>query len=408
MNINEPAPTAALALPFTKAANPHAEYSHSELRMPFAHRIPDGIRNHFIAMCGEFVGTVLFLYFALSGAQVANSVNSSAGLSVQETGSNPQQLQYIALCFGFSLAVNAWVFFRISGGLFNPAVTIGMCLIGALPWVRGCLLFIVQLLGGIAASALVSCMFPGPLNVQTSLGGNTTVVQGLFIEMMLTAQLVFTIFMLAAEKHKGTFIAPVGIGLSLFVAELTGVFFTGGSLNPARSLGPAVVNRHFNHYHWIYWVGPILGAVLAAGFYKFIKVLEYETANPAQDTDGSNNRFQTAESMMEQGGRRGSKEWQQTHVSNGSNTTSATFATHVPNGNGAYADENGGYVAANNGVASGLAEKPPMMRRGTTQPGNVRRESQRLESPAMGTVDDAFHGLSGGMHGDEAPRRIIS
>lgn len=183
---------------------------HEELRLPLVHRIPDAIRNHFIAMCGEFVGTLLFLFFALSGTQVANSVVSSAGLTVAETGSNPPQLQYIALCFGFSLAVNAWVFFRISGGLFNPAVTFGMCLIGALPWVRGVLLFVTQILGGLASAALVSCLFPGPLNVQTSLGGSTSVVQGLFIEMFLTAQLVFTIFMLAAEKHKGTFIAPVG------------------------------------------------------------------------------------------------------------------------------------------------------------------------------------------------------
>lgn len=91
--------------------------------MPFISRVPDNIRNHFIAMCGEFVGTVLFLYFALSGAQVANSIPSSGGQTVAEAGSNPQQLQYIALCFGFSLAVNAWVFFRISGGLFNPAVS---------------------------------------------------------------------------------------------------------------------------------------------------------------------------------------------------------------------------------------------------------------------------------------------
>jgi len=235
------------------------------------------VRNHFIAMCGEFVGTVLFLYFALSGAQVANSVNTSSGQSIAETGSNPQQLQYIALSFGFSLAVNAWVFFRISGGLFNPAVTFGMCLIGALPWVRGGLLFVTQILGGMTAAALVSCMFPGELNVRTTLGGGTTIVQGLFIEMFLTAQLVFTIFMLAAEKHKGTFIAPVGIGLSLFIAELTGVFFTGGSLNPARSFGPAVVNREFAHYHWIYWLGPVLGSIVAAGFYKFIKILEYET-----------------------------------------------------------------------------------------------------------------------------------
>lgn len=58
--------------------------------------------------------------------------------------------------------------------------------------------------------------------MRISLGAGTSIVQGLFIEMLLTAQLVFTIFMLAAEKHKATFIAPVGIGLSLFIAELSG------------------------------------------------------------------------------------------------------------------------------------------------------------------------------------------
>jgi aquaporin related protein len=63
------------------------------------------------------------------------------------------------------------------------------------------------------------------------------------------------------------------------------VFFTGGSLNPARSFGPAVVNREFAPYHWIYWLGPVLGSIIAAGFYKFIKILEYETANPGQDMD---------------------------------------------------------------------------------------------------------------------------
>ena len=77
----------------------------------------------------------------------------------------------------------------------------------------------------------------------------------------------------------------IGIGLALFIAELTGVYFTGGSLNPARSFGPAVVNHQFAPYHWIYWLGPILGSTIAAGFYKFIKILEYETANPGQDND---------------------------------------------------------------------------------------------------------------------------
>ncbi|KJY01104.1 hypothetical protein TI39_contig303g00049 [Zymoseptoria brevis] len=256
------------------------------MRIPFARRLPNNLRNHLVAMSGEYVGTVLFLFFALGGTQVANNIPSSAGRTVAEAGSNPQQLQYIALCFGFSLAVNAWVFFRISGGLFNPAVTLGMCLIGALPWFRGALLFLVQILGGMTAAALIAAMLPGELSVQTTLGGGTSVAQGLFLEMFLTAELVFTIFMLAAEKHKSTFIAPVGIGLSLFVAELVGVYFTGGSLNPARSFGPALVNRNFHGYHWIYWLGPMLGACLAAGFYKFIKALEYETANPDQDGDG--------------------------------------------------------------------------------------------------------------------------
>ncbi|TKA79116.1 hypothetical protein B0A55_02423 [Friedmanniomyces simplex] len=276
---------AAIALPFTKAADPEKrhELNDAALRIPFARRLPDGIRNHFVAMVGEYVGTVLFLLLALGGTQVANNIPTSSGQSLAQVGSNPQQLQYIALCFGFSLAVNAWVFFRISGGLFNPAVTVGMCLIGALPYFRAGLLFLAQILGGITAAALVACMFPGPLSVGTALGGGTSIVQGLFIEMILTAELVFTIFMLAAEKHKGTFMAPVGIGLALFVAELVGVYFTGGSLNPARSFGPAVVNRHFLGYHWIYWLGPILGSTVAAGFYKLIKALEYETANPDQD-----------------------------------------------------------------------------------------------------------------------------
>ena len=82
-----------------------------------------------------------------------------------------------------------------------------------------------------------------------------------------------------------TFIAPVGIGLALFIAELVGVYYTGGSLNPARSFGPCVITGVFDAEHWIYWVGPAAGAILAVVFYKFIKILEYEVANPGQDDD---------------------------------------------------------------------------------------------------------------------------
>lgn len=100
----------------------------------------------------------------------------------------------------------------------------GLCLIGAVGWIRGFLVILTQIAGAIAAAGLVSCLFPGPLSVRTQLGNGTSIVRGLFIEMFLTAMLIFTIFMLAAEKHKGTFLAPIGIGLCLFMAELAGTY----------------------------------------------------------------------------------------------------------------------------------------------------------------------------------------
>ncbi|KAH7078774.1 aquaporin-like protein [Paraphoma chrysanthemicola] len=251
-----------------------------EKRLPGFGWLPNRARHLLIACIGEFVGTFLFLFFAFAATQVANNL----------LGDNPmdiQALMYISLAFGFSLAVNVWIFFRVSGGLFNPAVTIAMALIGAIGWVKASLLIITQVVAGIASAGLVYGLFAGPLAVRTTLEPNTSVVRGLFIEMFLTFQLIFCIFMLAAEKHRSTFLAPIGIGLALFVAELAaGVSFTGGSLNPARSFGPDVVLRTFNSYHWIYWIGPLLGAVLAVVFYRLIKALEYETANPDADGDG--------------------------------------------------------------------------------------------------------------------------
>ena len=162
-------------------------------------------------------------------------------------------------------------------------VTLGMWLAGAVPLVRSVLVVFSQLLGSIAASAVVLAIFPGTLAVQTTLSRGTTPGQGFLIELFLTFQLLVTIQMLAGEKHAATFMAPIGIGLSLFIAELSGVSFTGGSLNPARSFGPALVLGDFPMEHWIYWAGPAAGAVLATGLYKFLKILDYERANPGQD-----------------------------------------------------------------------------------------------------------------------------
>ncbi|KAI3321715.1 aquaporin-like protein [Xylariaceae sp. AK1471] len=247
-------------------------------------RIPLTPKSHFVAAISEFVGTFMFLLFAFGGTNAVNTAPNEG--QPEDLAANPARLLFISLCFGTSLAVNVWVFYRISGGLFNPAVTIGLMVVGAVGLVRGVIVILSQFLGGIAAAAVVSGLQPGGLYVSTTLAGNTSVVQGLFIEVFLTAQLVFTIMMLAVEKHRSTFMAPIGIGLALFIAQMMGVYYTGGSLNPARSFGPAVVTGSFPTYHWIYFLGPILGALLASGFYKLIKILEYETANPGQDHDG--------------------------------------------------------------------------------------------------------------------------
>ncbi|KAF2770706.1 aquaporin-like protein [Teratosphaeria nubilosa] len=241
---------------------------------------------HFVAFLSEFVGTTMFLFFAFAGTQVANAgtTNNTANTATnQATGFSPMVLEYTALSFGFSLMVNVWIFFRISGGLFNPAVTLAMMMTQTIGIARAVLLVIAQITGSIFSSYIVKVLFPANFNVRTTLSAQTSIVQGVFIEAILTGELVFTIFMLAKEKHKATFIAPVGIGMALFVAELVGVYYTGGSLNPARSFGPCVVTGVFDREHWIYWVGPGLGAVCCVGFYKFIKMLEYEFANPGQD-----------------------------------------------------------------------------------------------------------------------------
>jgi hypothetical protein len=141
------------------------------------------------------------------------------------------------------------------------------------------------MLGGMAAAGVVSAMFPGSLDVSTVLSVGMSKAQGLFLEMFLTSLLVFTIYMLAVEKHKATHIAPIGIGLAFFLAELVGLFYTGGSLNPARSFGPCVVTHSFPGYHYIYWIGPFMGTLLATGFYKLYQIMNYQTINPGQDFD---------------------------------------------------------------------------------------------------------------------------
>lgn len=117
--------------------------------------------------------------------------------------------------------------------------------------------------------------------VSTTLAQDINRTQGLFMEMFATCGLCLVVLMLAAEKHRATPFAPVGIGLTLFAGQLWLTFYTGCAMNTARAFGPAVVSQ-FTNYHWIYWLGPGLGSLLASAIYALLKHYHYLKLNPDQ------------------------------------------------------------------------------------------------------------------------------
>ncbi|CAG8729332.1 10047_t:CDS:2 [Acaulospora colombiana] len=177
------------------------------------------------------------------------SVVATQGAQVAEFG--PHSLDhnvYISASAGVSLLASAWMFYRITGGLFNPAVSLALRLIGQITTVRLGLYLIAQvcsvtyrkklqltftapkLTGAIIASALIRGLTPEPFLIMNKLGEKINVVQGLFIEMFCTSILMLAILMLAAEKSRLTPMAPIGISMTLFGCHMFDVSFTGASL----------------------------------------------------------------------------------------------------------------------------------------------------------------------------------
>ncbi|KAK6462467.1 aquaporin [Scheffersomyces coipomensis] len=239
-------------------------------------------RNHLIAFLGEFFGTFIFMWCAFVIAQIANL---DATIVSPVTGSNPSRLVMISLGFGFSVMMAVFMFYRISGANFNPAVTVTLMLAQAVSPLRGVIMIIAQFIGAIAASAAAWAMVPGEMKFRNELGGGCSIARGLFIEAFVTTILCLTVLLMAVEKHKATFMAPFAIGIALFIGNMASIHFSGAGINPARSFGPDAVNGTFTHYHWIYWLGPFIGSFVAFGIWKLFKFLDYETCNPGQDAD---------------------------------------------------------------------------------------------------------------------------
>jgi MIP family channel proteins len=210
-------------------------------------------------LIAEFIG-VFMLVFIGGGAIIINAFQSaSLGLGG------------IAAAHGLALAIAVTATMSISGGHINPAITIGLWSVGRIEAGKAVLYVIAQLAGAVCAALVLKALFPaGAAEVRQygalSLGADTTLVGGILIEAVLTFFLALAVMGTAVDPAAPK-VGGFGIGLTLWMCILVGGPLTGAALNPARAFGPALVAGF-----WVgqiaYWVGPILGAVVAMQIYE--------------------------------------------------------------------------------------------------------------------------------------------
>ena len=215
-------------------------------------------------LAAEFVGTFT-LIFAGVGAVVASQ------------GTN---LVAIALAHGLAIAVMGTALGHVSGGVFNPALTVGLWVTRRLPALDAVAYIVVQLLGGIVAAFTLTMIFDPTMVSQVKLGtpqlaSGVTEVQGILAEALMTFFLMTAVFGTALDS-RGPKLGALLIGLTITMDIAMGGALTGAAMNPARALGPALISGTMGD-QLVYWVGPILGAVAAAILYEFVFLKEEAT-----------------------------------------------------------------------------------------------------------------------------------
>ncbi|XP_075684444.1 aquaporin-4-like [Rhinoderma darwinii] len=213
------------------------------------------------AVSGEFVATLIFVFLGLG-----STINWG-------TADSPQQMDLvqISLCFGLGIATMVHCFGHISGSHVNPAVTIAFLCTRNITLAKALFYITAQSLGAILGAGLLYLLTPpnliGYLGV-TKINERLSIGHGLLIEIIITFQLVFTICASCDPKNKDK--SPsLAIGISVVIGHLFAINYTGASMNPARSLGPAVIVWKWDN-HWIYWIGPIIGAICSSAAYDYI------------------------------------------------------------------------------------------------------------------------------------------
>jgi MIP family channel proteins len=214
-------------------------------------------------LIAEFIGAFA-LIFAGVGSICADQF-------LRTGGQGGLGLLGIALAHGLAIAIMVTSLGHISGGHFNPAVTIGFWVTRKISTFDGLTYWVAQLAGATAAAYLLRLL---PFDVWSAvqlgtpdLASGISRTSGMVFEGVMTFFLVFVVFATAVDP-KGAFnkVAGFAIGLTITMGALFGGPFTGAALNPARAFGPALAANHWSN-HLVYWIGPLAGGVAAGWLY---------------------------------------------------------------------------------------------------------------------------------------------
>ncbi|KVH90349.1 aquaporin TIP4-1 [Cynara cardunculus var. scolymus] len=211
------------------------------------------------ALIVEFIVTFIFIFAGVGSAMTTEKL----------VGNEVVALFFVAMAHALVVAVTISAGLRISGGHLNPAVTLGLLVGGHITVVRSLLYWIDQLLASVAACALLSYLTGGlALPVHTLAAGMDS-LQGVIMEIVLTFSLLFTVYATLVDPKKGSLdgLGPLLTGLIVGANIMAAGSFSGASMNPARSFGPALVAGDWTD-HWVYWVGPLIGGGLAGLIYE--------------------------------------------------------------------------------------------------------------------------------------------
>ncbi len=219
----------------------------------------------------EFIGTAILVVFGCGSAVAANNLLTSDGASIPLAFST----LLIAFAFGLSIVATAYSIGNISGCHINPAVSLAMLITKKLSVIDFIGYICAQFLGAIAGAGLLCAFFNSNASLGTNGYGTSSALgielwQALLVEVVLTFVFIFAILGVTSRINNSS-VAGLVIGLTLTLVHILGIPFTGTSVNPARSFGPALLaGGTALSQVWVFILAPLAGAALAAIAYKML------------------------------------------------------------------------------------------------------------------------------------------